>query len=307
MLAFTGSRDAQYKFAVIGFPWDFGASLGRPGARYAPAEIRRAAGWNLNRIRDERVWDIEGGVVVDLSRVVIEDRGDVPIAAHDRALTFQRAEAAVRQALKDGFVPIVLGGDHSISLPPIAALASVSERIGIIQIDAHLDLVDDSPVQGRYSQSSQIRRALELEGASPRRLVQIGLRGLNYPEYATFCKEQGITQITTPAALEMGPDEVADRALEIAGAEGADVYLTLDIDALDPSVAPGAGHLEPGGLPVAFVSRLLRRLAPQVAAFDIAEVNPAFDVQGMTSNLAAKLLFDFVLGRISGRAGAGNE
>lgn len=307
MLAFTGSATAQHKFAVIGFPWDFGASLGRPGARYAPAEIRRAAVWHLNRIRNQQVWDLEGDAVVDLSPVVIEDRGDVPIAAHDRALTFQRAEAAAREALEGGFVPIVLGGDHSISLPPIAALASVSERIGIIQIDAHLDLVDDSPVQGRYSQSSQIRRALELEGASPRRLVQIGLRGLNYPEYAAYCEQQGITQITAPAALEAGVEQVADRALEVAGADGAAIYLTLDIDALDPSVAPGAGHLEPGGLPVAFVSRLLRRLAPRVAAFDIAEVNPLFDVQGMTSNLAAKLLFDFILGRIAGRGGAGHE
>lgn len=294
-------ENPRLAFRLIGFPWDQGAFLGRPGARYAPEAIRKALRWNLNRIRDGRVWDLEGGGVVDLSDVRIVDGGDVPMAYHDREMTFARVEAAVRECLERGEVPIVLGGDHSISLPLIAALARAADGpIGVLQLDAHLDLVDDSPVQGRYSHSSQMRRALELPEMVPDRLVQIGLRGLNYPEYAEFCASQGILQFTAPEAERLGPETVAERALAAAGAQGARVYLTLDIDALTPMAAPGAGYLEFNGLSVGFVSRFLRLVAPRVAAFDIAEVNPLFDVQEMTAILAAKLIMDFILGKAVG-------
>jgi len=245
------------------------------------------------------VWDVEAGVVVDLDGADISDAGDVEIAAHDTELTFSRCEAMVAGALAAGRFPIVLGGDHAISLPPIRALASASERIGIVQLDAHLDLVDFSPRQGSLSQSNQIRRALELPQMSPGRLIQVGLRGLNYPEYFDFCRDQGITQLTASQALEEGAAKVAARCLEVAGADGAAIYLTLDIDVLDPASAPGSGAHEHGGLTPTFVSLLLRRLAPHVAAFDIAEVNPLFDFHGMTSNLASKLMWDVILARVA--------
>jgi formiminoglutamase/agmatinase len=299
LIQFQGAAPARHRFSVIGFPWDFGSSLGRPGARYGPEEIRKSAAWNLNRIREGRVWDLEGGQVVDLNAVEIVDQGDVDIAAHDTELTFQRAQAMVAAALEGGRFPIVLGGDHAISLPPIRALAAARPRIGIIQLDAHLDLVDFSPRQGSLSQSNQIRRALELPQMSAVRLIQVGLRGLNYPEYADFCREQGITQLTAGEALEEGAEAVAARCLEVAGADGAAIYFTLDIDALDPSSAPGAGAHEHGGLTPRFVSALIRRLAPAVSAFDIAEVNPMFDLHEMTSNLAGKLMWDLILARVA--------
>lgn len=299
MIQFRGAAPARHRFSVIGFPWDFGSSLGRPGARYGPEEIRKSAAWNLNRIREGRVWDVEGGQVVDLNAVEIADQGDVEIAAHDTELTFQRAQAMVTEALAGDRFPIVLGGDHAISLPPIRALAAARQRIGIVQLDAHLDLVDFSPRQGSLSQSNQIRRALELPQMSAARLIQVGLRGLNYPEYADFCRQQGITQLTAGEALEQGAEAVAARCLDVAGADGAAIYLTLDIDALDPSSAPGAGAHEHGGLTPRFVSALIRRLAPAVSAFDIAEVNPMFDLHGMTSNLASKLMWDLILARVS--------
>ena len=297
MIQYRGGAPARHRFSVIGLPWDFGSSLGRPGARYGPDEIRRSAAWNLNRIREGRVWDVEGGAVVDLDAVDISDAGDVEIAAYDTELTFGRCQALVAEALAADRFPIVLGGDHAISLPPIRALAAASERIGIVQLDAHLDLVDFSPRQGSLSQSNQIRRALELPAMSPARLIQVGLRGLNYPEMFDFCRRQGITQLTAGQALEAGAAAVADRCLEVAGAGGAAVYLTLDIDAIDPASAPGAGAHEHGGLTPAFVSLLLRRLAGRVAAFDIAEVNPLFDLHGMTANLASKLMWDVILSR----------
>src|SRR5690606_27156511 len=303
-LHYSGGGESRTRFAVIGFPWDFGASLGRPGARYGPDAIRQASLWNLARIRNGRVWDLEGGRVIDVSGLEITDRGDVTIAAHDQARTFANARELIGEALAQGWIPVVLGGDHSISLPGIEALVQATRGpVGIIQIDAHLDLVDESPTQGRYSQSSQIRRALELEGVSPSRLVQIGLRGFNYPQYADYVREQGITQFTAPDVARLGAEHVAREALARAGRDGAAIYLTLDIDALDPAVAPGAGHLEFGGLSVQDVSAMLRLFAPHVAALDVAEVNPAFDVHGMTANLAAKLLFDLLMTRSAHDAG----
>jgi len=303
-LAFTGSGPPRSRVTVVGLPWDGGASLGAPGARYGPDAVRGALGWWLDRIRDDRVWDVEDDRLVDCRGLVLRDAGDVEIAGHDVEATFARATAAVAETLAEGAVPVVLGGDHSISIPAVRAVAARAPRIGIVQLDAHLDLVEDSPRQGRLSQSSPMRRSLELPEASPRRLVQIGLRSFNYPEYRGWCAEQGITQLTTAAALALGPDAVAERALAVAGAGGAQVYLTVDLDCLDPSVAPGVGHLEPGGLPFAFVSRVVRRLAPHVAAVDLAETNPMRDVQGMTAAVAARLVLDFVFGRVQPEAEA---
>ncbi|MGI6038164.1 MAG: arginase family protein [Limnochordia bacterium] len=287
-------ENPKKSWALIGFPWDMGASLGRPGARYAPQSIREACQWNLNRIRGGRLWDLDRNKIVDLGEVRIEDLGDIPLAAHDTIETFAGATEFIGRALEAGQTPIILGGDHSISFPGIRALAERGP-VGIIQLDAHLDLVDDSPSQGRYSQSSQIRRALELPGAAPGRVVQIGLRGINYPEYKEYAEEVGIHQITAAEAMAMDPKELAQRALEWAGQDGAAIYFTLDIDVLDPAVAPGAGALEFGGLSVPFVSEILRVCGPQIAAFDLAEVNPLFDHQGMTSQLAAKLIFDLLI------------
>jgi formiminoglutamase/agmatinase len=300
---YAGSGPALTQISLVGIPWDGGASLGAPGARYGPDAVRHALGWWLDRIREDSVWDVEADALVDVSGLRLEDLGDVPIAGHDVEATFDAATDAIGRVLDGAGVPVALGGDHSISIPAVRALAARSTRIGIIQLDAHLDLVDDSPRQGRLSQSSPMRRSLELDAASPERLVQVGLRSFNYPEYRAWCREQGITQLTTQQALELGADRVADAALAAAGADAAAVYLTLDLDCLDPSVAPGVGHMEPGGFPLAFVSRVVRRLAPHVAAFDIAELNPMRDPGGITASVAAKLVLDFVFSKAHAAAG----
>src|SRR5690606_12599829 len=110
---------------------------------------------------------------------------------------FQNAEAKMSQLLQEKVFPIVLGGDHSISYPLLKALHDHAEgNVGIIQFDAHMDLVDETPVQGRFSQSSQIRRALELPGFNAKNIIQIGVRSYNYPWYAEYLKEIGIVQLT---------------------------------------------------------------------------------------------------------------
>jgi formiminoglutamase/agmatinase len=297
-----GRGPIERRIGIIGLPWDGGASLGTPGGRYGPAAIRAALPWWLDRIRDDRVWDVERGAVVDLSHLELIDLGDVEVARHDTETTFARATELVAAALRGGIEPLVLGGDHSITIPCARALDAVAGRFGVVQLDAHLDLIDDSPEQGRLSQSSPMRRAIELPGGAPERLVQVGLRSFNYPEFHDWCRAQGITQLTAAEALALGSAEVAERALAAAG-DGA-VYLTVDLDCLDPSVAPGVGHMEPGGFPFAFASDLVRRLAPRAAVVDIAELTPPADHGDMTANVAARLALDVIVAKCAARGPA---
>jgi agmatinase len=277
-------------FGVIGFPWDGGASLGRPGARYAPQAIRESAKWLHNRITNNQIYDVERRTLIDVPLVI--DYGDIDIVAYSTEATFKNAETSIKKILTDGNFPFILGGDHSISYPGIKALHDyVGGKIAIIQFDAHLDLVDDSPIQGKFSQSSQIRRALELANVSPENIVQIGVRSYNYPWYADYLKEQGIVQITAREVYHMSAAEVIERTLQAC--KGVDaIYLTFDIDVLDPAFAPGSGANEPGGLTSMQCFGILDGLYPHIAAMDIAEVNPLYDHQDVTISIGAKLLFD---------------
>ncbi|SHE34121.1 formiminoglutamase/agmatinase [Seinonella peptonophila] len=283
---------ANKRFGIVGFPWDGGASLGRPGARYAPKEIREAVQWFQNRISDRKVYDVERRRLVDLNDVDMIDYGDIEIVAYSREATFENAERKVKQMLQENTFPFVLGGDHSISYPIIKALHEQSEgNIAIIQFDAHLDLVDDDPIQGKYSQSSQMRRALELPRVEAKQIVQIGVRSYNYPWYAEYLKQNEIVQMTAREVHQMTAKEVADQALDAcAGAEK--IYLTFDIDVLDPAFAPGTGANEPGGLTPAQSFAILDHLYPHIDAMDIAEVNPLYDHQQITTSIAARILFD---------------
>lgn len=291
---------SKQDFGIIGFPWDGGASLGRPGARYAPKAIREAAQWLQNRIVDNQVYNVEKRKLIDFHEQRIIDYGDIEIAAYSTEITFQNAEAKIKQVLADGVFPFILGGDHSISYPGIKALHDSTEgNIAIIQFDAHLDLVDDSPVQGKFSQSSQIRRALELPRVKPEHIIQIGVRSYNYPWYAKYLEEIGIVQMTAREVHQMSAQEVIERTL--AACEGVDkIYLTFDIDVLDPAFAPGSGANEPGGLTPVQCFTILDGLYRHIHAMDIAEVNPLYDHQDVTTSMAARVLFDCATERVIG-------
>lgn len=286
-------------FGILGFPWDGGASLGRPGARYAPKAIREAASWFNNRIEDQKIYDVEKRKLIHFGDSQIIDYGDIDIAAYSQEITFKNAEEKMNKLFQEKVFPIVLGGDHSISYPLIKALHDQAEgNIGIIQFDAHMDLVDDSPIQGKFSQSSQMRRALELPRIKAHNIVQIGVRSYNYPWYHDYLEENGIVQITAREVYSMSYDEVIKIALE-ACKDVDKIFLTFDIDVLDPAFAPGAGANEPGGLTPVQCFSILEGLYEHVHALDIAEVNPLYDHQEITSSIAAKIMYDCITTRVS--------
>lgn len=293
----------QEVFGILGFPWDGGASLGRPGARFAPQNIRDAYKWFENRIENNQVYDVDKRELYTLDKECIKDYGDIDIAAYSTEKTFENARNETLKMLEGNVFPFVLGGDHSISYPIIEALHEhVEGKIGIIQFDAHLDLVDDSPIQGRYSQSSQMRRAIELERISPEHVVQIGVRSFNYPWYEKYLKDIGVIQYTAREVHGRNPKQIVKEIIEEKLKDVDYIYLTFDMDVLEPGYAPGTGANEPGGLSVVQAFSMLENLYEKVDVFDIAEVNPLYDVREITASIAAKIMFECAVKRLGNKS-----
>lgn len=254
---------------LIGVPIDCHSSYMR-GAASAPAAIRAAlASGHGNAVA-------ESGVELGLD-VRVDDWGDLALSdtlaatAADDGLVF----AAVTDALAADAMPLVLGGDHSISVPVVAALAGTFGALNILHIDAHPDLYENYGGDPR-SHASPFARIVEAGHA--KRLVQVGVRTMN-----RHCREQ---------ALRFGVEVIEMRDFSrrtLPQLEGP-LYISIDMDGFDPSVAPGVAHLEPGGLSVRDVLDLVdRQTAPLVGA-DIVELCPVRDPTGVTSILAAKLV-----------------
>src|SRR5262249_42709100 len=149
---------------LIGMPFDGGATLGWPGARYAPARIRSALDWMRMRIQDGQIYSLDTGSIIDVSADVLRDAGDVAVVPHDLLATLDRCAAAVAASVRAGRVPIALGGDDSLLYGCARGLHDTltDGTLAIVHFDAHLDLMDENERQGRFSHSSGMRRALDL-------------------------------------------------------------------------------------------------------------------------------------------------
>ncbi len=294
------TRSPQHRFAYIGVPHDAATSLGNPGARFGPGALREALQGVFDwRLQDARLADIDRGII-DLSAVEVADFGDVPLSYHDTEQTVAETYQAVRGALEAGYFPLVVGGDHGISYPCIKALHdSCDGSIGLIQLDAHCDLLDYSDRQGRFSGSSGMRRGLELDRLAGPNLVQVGLRGYATVEQYEAGQHLGIRRISATRLGEMGVEPAAEQALAWAGAGTQAVYLTVDLDVVAPGEAPGTGWPEPGGLTGQQLLDFVRIVAPHVAAIDVAELNPVYDSRARaTAILTARLLLDCITARL---------
>ena len=282
-------------FDLLGVPYDGQSTLGYPGSRDAPERVRRCAGWINMRIQGGRIYSLEHDRDIEVGDQLFTDCGDLPVYPHDVLATFESTVRGVRATIDKGRVPIVIGGDDSLLFPVARAVhESLPGRIGIVHFDAHLDLMDESEKQGRYSQSSGMRRALELERVSARDCIQVCERHFNFPASGRFKKEHGLVHLSAREVRRLGPAETVWRILErTAGADH--LFLSFDIDAIDPAYAPGAGAHEPGGISSAEALEMVELLAPHCAAMAITEVNPATDHMDQTSMLAAYLAITFAV------------
>jgi formiminoglutamase/agmatinase len=299
----------QHRFAYIGIPHDAATSLGNPGARFGPQALREALKGVFEwRLQDGQLADIDRGVI-DLSGVEVADWGDIILSYHDTEQAGKETYQAVRGALEAGYFPLVVGGDHGITFPCVKAVHDTCQGpIGLIQLDAHCDLLDYSGRQGHFSGSSGVRRSLELDRLTGSNVVQVGLRGYTTVAQYEVGQQLGIQRISATQLAELGAQAAAQQALSHlqpglrhrrpdAGTQA--IYLTIDLDVLNPGEAPGTGWPEPGGLTGQQLLDFVRVVAPHAAAIDIAELNPVYDSRARTTTiLAARLLLDCITARL---------
>jgi agmatinase len=251
--------------AVIGAPTDDLVS-DRPGARFGPRAIRAAScPWGPH---------LEAGV--DASAVLrMVDFGDAPVLPADPARTHEAIEQTVAAVVAAGAIPIVLGGDHSIAYPDVSACAARHATLGLIHFDTHTDT--GTKVFGvEVSHGTPMYRLVEDGVVDPKRYVQIGLRGY-WPGEREFAwqRERGITSFFMHDVRDLGIQEVVRRTLDMVGA--GPIFLSVDVDVLDPGFAPGTGTPEPGGMTTVDLLWACRTIAAgvELVGADVVEVCPS--------------------------------
>ena len=272
----------------LGIPYDVGNSW-RPGTRFGPREIRnystRYSGWGGSQ--QKGYWDINQNKRF-LEDISMSDCGDVDVAYYDIERNRKIITQTVKKILKAGTFPVVIGGDHSITYPCICAFEDF-KSLDIIQIDAHLDWIDE--VDGiRYANGSPMRRSMELDFTN--KMVQLGIRCIRSRESDyNFAKSQGSQIFTRQDIRQKGVDEIVEKLPPLEN-----VYVSIDIDGLDPSIAPGTGSPTVDGLLYYEVINLLKGITKKsnVVGFDIVEVNPMVDLSGQTCLLATTLILEFL-------------
>ncbi len=276
--------------AVLGAPFDFGCQW-RSGARMGPRAIREAS--TLFSFGHAGAYDHEDDVTyLDPAEVTIVDIGDADIVHTNTEMSHANIEYGVRKILAAGAIPVVLGGDHSVNIPCINAFDE-QEPIHVVQIDAHLDFVDERHGV-RFGHGNPMRRAAEKDYVTG--LSQIGIRNVSSTAKDGYvdARAMGSDIQSVRQFRKMGVDAMLERI-----PEGVRYYVTVDIDAFDPSIAPGTGTPSHGGFQYYEVLELLAGLAKrgQIVGFDLVEVAPDYDHSGSTTTLAAQLLMN-VIGRV---------
>jgi arginase len=256
---------------LIGLPTDQNSSFER-GAALAPPAIR-AALWS-----DRGNLSAQSGFEIGTD-IALKNLGDLPLSDIDCAADDALIIEAVTESIEAGAIPLLLGGDHAVTFPIVAALAARHGPLNILHFDAHPDIYADFEGNPR-SHASPFARILE--GGHATRIVQVGIRTLN-----THCREQAERY-----QVEILP--MLNFAAEMVPVLEGPLYISVDLDGIDPSEAPGVAHPEPGGLTVREVLSVIAKQRAQIVGADIVELNPARDVNDITAIVAAKLVRELV-------------
>ncbi|WP_302626551.1 agmatinase [uncultured Eubacterium sp.] len=271
-------------FCIAGAPFDTGSSF-RSGSRFGPNGIR-----NISAMMKPNNVIMQVNIMESLKGGDIGDFNVTPGYIHP---SYAAIEEGVSKILNAGATPIVLGGDHAITLGELRAVAKKYGPVGLIHFDSHSDLCDE--VFGeKYNHGTPFRRAIEEGLIDPSHSIQIGMRGSLYdPNEHKMAADLGMLLIPAHKVRQMGIDKVMEMALERVGDKP--VFLTFDIDFVDPAYAPGTGTPEVGGFTSYETLEMVRSLKTvNFVGFDIVEVLPAYDSSEITAYLAANIVFEFL-------------
>ena len=268
---------------LVGIPFDLGLNH-RTGARHGPAGVREAS----RLIR--RVHPSSGIRPFEVCNVA--DLGDAPINPMSKDGSIEQIETFIREMRSAGIVPIAVGGDHTIPLPILRALAG-DRPVGILHFDAHADTLDQI-CGDKVNHATFMRRGYEEGLIDPKRVIQVGMRGSRFtPDDIQYGYDVGYHIITMDEYEDMGRAEVIKVIDEVLG-EGP-IYLSLDIDGLDPAFLPGTGVPEIGGITPRDAQVIIRSLrGREVVGADISEVSPLHDPTGITCVTVANLMFEML-------------
>ena len=276
----------QADVAVLGAPFDGGTQF-RPGARFGPRAVREAS--TLFSFGHAGAYDHEDDAVYLGPEVRIVDLGDADIIHTDTMSSHRNIATGVSAALSAGALPVVIGGDHSVNIPCVDAFSDQGP-IHILQIDAHLDFVDERHGV-RYGHGNPMRRAAEKDFVTG--LTQLGIRNVSSTAREGYedARAMGADILSVRQVRRLGTEAVVGRI-----PDGARLYVTIDIDAFCPSIAPGTGTPSHGGFLYYEVLEILQQVAQrhEIAGLDLVEVAPDYDHSGSTAILAAQLLLNFL-------------
>lgn len=283
----TDWNNIKADFTILGIPYDMGCQY-RSGARFGPRGIRQAS--TLFSFGHNGAYDYEKDTLfLAEDEVTIVDVGDVDIIHTDSITSMQNTETAVRKILAQQAIPVILGGDHAITAATIAAFDNYDD-VHVLQIDAHLDFVDERHGV-RYGHGNCMRRASEMKHITG--LTQVGIRNVSSSNQQDYYDAQkaGSNIFSVRQYRQCGLQIILDTI-----PEGKKLYVSIDIDNFDPSIAPGTGTPSHGGFTYYEVLELLEAVSRRnhIVGVDLCEVAPPYDPSEVTATLAAQLLLNFI-------------
>lgn len=271
-------------FAVMGVPFDTGSTY-RIGARFGPQAIR-----SMSSILRTHNIELDVNCFEHCTGI---DYGDLPVNPGYIEDSFRTIEESLAPVVRAGVIPLMMGGDHSITLPELRAVAKAGGPVALVQFDAHLDTGDEY-FGRKYNHGTVFRRAIEEGLILPEKSIQVGMRGSVYSKNDLLGSSAlGLDVVTAGKCREMGFAALIRRIRERVGNER--LFVTFDIDFVDPAYAPGTGTIEVGGFTSWEAIHLVHGLRGlNFAGFDLVEVLPSYDPTEITALLGATILFEFI-------------
>ncbi len=285
-------RDARA--AIIGAPFDGGTSH-RSGCRFGPQAIRTTDYLPHDGSRPSLALGVD-----PLVELGVVDLGDVEMPSGETETSLRRLEARVAEVAAAGVLPVVLGGDHTIALPDVTGLARHVGwgRVSVIHFDAHAD-TGDTQMGSLYGHGTPMRRLIESGACRGDRFIQIGLRGYwPEPETLDWMADQRMRSFEMGEIVARGLDVVLDEAIALARTDCDAIFLSVDVDVVDPGSAPGTGTPEPGGLSSRQLLDAVRRIAMEgpLGGLDVVEVSPPYDHAEITAYLGNRVVLEALAG-----------